>query len=416
MECPVSVGRRRCLAVLLVAAGLSGCGTQDDDAGPDAPADDQFRHAHVLASGYRQAGDVPGAAAPGLPHVVSTGWGPVQFRGAYNVPATQASKPAGYGTKVAIIVAYHYASLQADLNKWGQTYAIAPITLIIINQAGTTSNRSWALEAGLSVQMVNTVSPGATVYVIEAKSVSQADVRTAMLTAQNLGVNVVAMPFSASEPGSAAFGAPFTPAPGIVWIAASGDAGRPSFPASHPGVIAVGGTAAQLDATNALQSETAWVDAGAGMSTVAALPTFQRIPSVQKLNTTSFRSIPDVAFHADPTSGARIYSSINGGWLVVGGTSVSTAFFTGVVALADTARRSQSKPLLSSTGASGTTLQDSLYKLMSTHGGPTSSTILHDVVTGSAGDGGYAGGPGFDIATGLGSLNGQQFIDYVGAL
>ena len=100
---------------------------------------------------------------------------------------------------------------------------------------------------------------------------------------------------------------------------------------------------------------------------------------------------------------------------MVGGTSVSTAFFAGVVALADTVRRSQSKPMLTSTGATGTTLQDYLYKLVSSSGGPTSSAVLHDIVAGSAGDGGYAAGPGYDIATGLGSLNVQQFLDYIAA-
>lgn len=417
-----SMRRRMCLAAVLAAAGLHGCGAQDagpehagQDAGPDAPADDRFRHAHVLASDYRQATDEPSSASPELSQSLSGGWVPEQFRRAYNVPDIQSNKPAGYGTKVAIIVAYHYANLQADLNTWSQHFNVRPITLNIINQAGIISSKSWALDAAISVQMINTVSPGATVYVIEAKSESQADMRTAMLVAQNLGVQIVSMSFGASEPGSQAFAAPFAPAPGMVWVAASGDAGRPSFPATHPGVIAVGGTVAQLDHANALYAETAWGDAGAGMSLVAAMPSFQEIPSVQTLNTTSHRSIPDVAFHANPNSGASIYSSINGGWLVVGGTSVSTAFFAGVVALASTSRRFQNKPMLSSVPGKGLLLQNSLYQLMSTNGGPTNSTILNDVVDGVAGEGAYAAGPGYDIATGLGSLDVQQFVDYIGA-
>jgi subtilase family serine protease len=337
----------------------------------------------------------------------------MQFQTAYGLNLVQKvnNKPLGYGVKVAIIVAYHYSNLQSDLNKFASKYSLVPISLNIINQAGNVSNSNWALEAGLQVQMLNTVSPGATVYVIEAKSESQKDVRTAIQTAQNLGVNVVSMPFGSVESASLDYGPPFAPIPGVVWIASSGDTRIPTFPATHPGVIAVGGTSAQLNTDNTLMSETAWEGAGAGMSIVATMPDFQMIPSVQKANTTGHRSIPDLAFHADANNGALVYSSVYGGYLVVGGTSVSTAFFTGVVAIADASRKAKGKPLLNSISGEGVLLQDSLYRLMSTYGGPTNSTVLNDVLHGT--DGLYPAGPGYDIATGLGSLKVQKFIEYM---
>jgi subtilisin family serine protease len=345
---------------------------------------------------------------------VSSGWTPQQFRQAYNVPLTQQNnKPPGYGIKVAVIVAYHYSNLQSDLNKWAQQFNGTPIILNIINQAGSAKNNSWALEAALSVQMINAVSPGATVYVIEAKSVSQNDMRVAMQTAVNLGANIVSMPFGADETFAEGSQAYLFLSSHVVWIAASGDSSTPSFPATYPDVIAVGGTTAQLDSSYNLLSEAAWVDAGAGMSIVERMPSFQMIPSVQQRNTTAYRSVPDVAFYADPEHGAQIYASVLGGWVVVGGTSVSTAFFTGVVANVNSARKAQNLPLLTSVIGQGVSLQDSLYKLMSTNGGPTNSTVLHDVVNGIAGEGSYPAGPGYDIATGLGSLNVQQFIEYM---
>ena len=70
-------------------------------------------------------------------------------------------------------------------------------------------------------------------------------------------------------------------------------------------------------------------------------------------------------------------------------------------------------PLLTSVTSQGVSLQDSLYNLMSTNGGPTNSTVLNDVVNGTAGEGSYSAGSGYDIATGLGSLNVQEFIDYM---
>jgi hypothetical protein len=403
------VRRSVCIAVWLVAAGLHGCG--GSDAEPHAPALDDFRYGHVLNSAYQQSKHVLSSAST----PPSSGWSPIQFQTAYglNLVQTVNNKPLGYGVKVAIIVAYHYPNLQLDLNKFAKNFNLVPIKLNIINQAGNVSNSNWALEAGLQVQMVNTVSPGAIVYVIEAKSEGQQDMRTAIRTAQNFGVNVVSMPFGAPESASLDYGPPFAPISGMVWIAASGDMGATTFPATHPGVIAVGGTSAQLTRDNTLQSESAWESAAAGMSSVAEMPQFQKISSVQEANTTAYRSIPDVAFHADVTNGALVYSSVNGGYLMVGGTSVSTAFFTGVVAIANASRKAKNKPFLTSIPGQGVLLQDSLYRLMSTNGGPTNSTVLNDVVHGSAGYGAYPAGPGYDIATGLGSLKVQNFIEYM---
>jgi subtilase family serine protease len=340
----------------------------------------------------------------------SHSWTPQQFQQAYNVPLTQQNNRPGYGIKVAIITAYHYANLQSDLNKWASRFSQKAIILNIINQAGNVGNSSWALQTNVAVQMVNTVSPGATVYVIEAKSVSQTDIRVAMQTAVNLGVNIVSMPFGAAETFSEGSQASLFLSNRVVWIAASGDSNTPSFPATYPDVIAVGGTT--LSSVDPLV-ETAWIYAGAGMSIVEKMPGFQMTPSVQQRNTTAYRSVPDVAFSADPNYGAQIYISVLGGWVVVGGTSVSTAFFTGVVAMVDSARKSQNLPLLTSVVGQSVLLQDSLYKLMSTNGGPTNSTILHDVVEGIASEGSYPAGPGYDIATGLGSLNVEKFIDYM---
>lgn len=427
-----------CGAAWLAAAGLHGCG--GSDAGRDAPAPDDFRHAHVLASEYQQPGSVLSSASPDLyrgwgatqPQKAndvlvldtqktnsivaksspnpSSGWTPQQFQAAYNVPLEQHNKPPGYGVKVAIITAYHYSSLQSDLNKWASQFNIKPISLNIINQAGNVTNSNWALATNIAVQMLNTVSPGATVYVIEAKSVSQTDMRMAIQTAVNLGANIVSMPFGADETSVQGSYAHLFSANNVVWIAPSGVDTIPSFPATYPDVIAVGGTT--LSSVTPFV-ETAWSGAGAGISLYENMPSFQRIPSVQKPNTTAYRSVPDVAFNADPRYGAQIYTSILGGWSVVGGTSVSTGFFAGVVALVNASRKFNEKQLVTSNSTVSFSLQRSLYRLTYANGGPTNSTVLKDVVDGYAGYGPYPAGPGYDIATGVGSLNVKNFIDYM---
>lgn len=334
-EYTTRVRRNVCVAVWLVAAGLHGCG--GSDAGQDAPAPNDFRPAHVLASEYQQpvpdtqgtqSGNKPAGSGismlsksvVGSSPNLSSGWTPQQFQEAYNVPLTQRNnKPSGFLIKVAIITVYHYSDMQWDLNKWASHFNIKPITLNIINQAGNVRNSNWAMATNVAVQMLNTVSPGATVYVIEAKSASQADIKVALLTAVNLGVDIVSMPFGADEFYKQGSLVHLFLNSGAVWIAPSGADRIPSFPATSADVIAVGGTT--LSSVNPFV-ETAWVEAGAGISIYEKMPGYQMIPSVQKTNTTALRSVPDVAFNADPEHGAQIYTSILGGWYVVGGTSV----------------------------------------------------------------------------------------------
>src|SRR3546814_2851747 len=74
----------------------------------------------------------------------------------------------------------------------------------------------------------------------------------------------------------------------------------PSYPASSPYVIAVSGTSLSTGASNSWVSETLWSGAGGSPSTVEPKPSWQ----TQGGGTT--RDVADVAFDADPTSGAII--------------------------------------------------------------------------------------------------------------
>lgn len=114
-ECTTWVRRRVCVALLLVAVGLHGCGSPDagqaisapdvdqvappQDAGPGAPAHDDFRYAHVLASGYQLSEEVMTSASADA----SSGWAPEPLEEADNTPDTQQThsgkKLAGYGPR-----------------------------------------------------------------------------------------------------------------------------------------------------------------------------------------------------------------------------------------------------------------------------------------------------------------------------
>jgi subtilase family serine protease len=425
-----SVRRSACLAILLLASGLYGCkisiNSDNDNANNESPAqedagyvpaEDDFQPAYVLAtddapvetSSFRQTMSLQSSAssvslASSAP---PSGWTPQQFQQAYNVPASLNGKPAGYGVKVAVITAYHYSNMQADLNKFAAQYSLKPITLNIINQAGNLKNNNWSLQSNLSVQMINAVAPGATVYVIEAKSATQNDIFTAVKTAVSYGVNVILMPFGVSEYYAEGSQANIFLNSQIVFVAAAGSNAVVNFPATSPDVVAVGGTTPN---SGSPLVESAWGQTGAGISSYELMPSYQ-VSAVQRANTTAFRSVPDLVFNADSSYGARVYSSVLGGWFVLSGTSVSSSFFAGAVAIANQARKNVNKPMLSSSHTSSNSIHKSLYQLVSTKPGPNASGVLNDVVDGHAG--GYSTGPGYDIATGLGSLDVEKFAQYM---
>jgi pseudomonalisin len=74
-----------------------------------------------------------------------------------------------------------------------------------------------------------------------------------------------------------------------------------SYPASSPYVVAVGGTTLSTTATGGYISETARSGGGGGSSAFEAEPSWQ----ASFVGGTT-RALPDIAFDADPSSGAQI--------------------------------------------------------------------------------------------------------------
>jgi subtilase family serine protease len=147
------------------------------------------------------------------------------------------------------------------------------------------------------------------------------------------------------------------------------------WPATSAYVVAVGGTT--LDATTGpgatWNSETVWVDAGGAQSAVEPKPDWQTLWSGPN------RAAPDVAFDADPNSGEII---INGRRSEqVGGTSLASPLFVGFWArvVAGKGNLGFAAPLL--------------Y--------PLPASDFHDVTQGSNGN---QAGPGYDLASGRGSM------------
>jgi len=109
------------------------------------------------------------------------------------------------------------------------------------------------------------------------------------------------------------------------------------------------------------------------------------------------REVPDVSADADPNTGESIYVSDQGGWTEFGGTSLSSPLWA--AALADISSAA------SNTAGFGL-LNPSLYALAQSNLG----TYFNDITTGDndatgTNGGDYTAAPGYDMASGLGSLN-----------
>ena len=108
-------------------------------------------------------------------------------------------------------------------------------------------------------------------------------------------------------------------------------------------------------------------------------------PSYQaSVQSTGWRSTPDVALDADPTTGVPIYSQ--GSWITLGGTSLGTAAWAGIIAIVDQGRALANEGTLGSTQT-----LTALYSLP--------SSAFHTV------------GGAYNTQTGLGCPNGAALVN-----
>lgn len=175
------------------------------------------------------------------------------------------------------------------------------------------------------------------------------------------------------------------------------------FPASSPNVLACGGT--RLAGSGAkISSETVWNElnnnegaTGGGISDVFPLPSYQAgagVPKSANPGGRVGRGVPDVAGNADPTTG--YVTLVDGQSGVIGGTSAVAPLWAGLIALIN---QSIGKPV--------GFLNPLLYQKTN------EAADFHDVTSGN--NGAYSARPGWDACTGLGSPNGLDLADTLGA-
>ncbi|MGI9006673.1 MAG: S53 family peptidase [Streptosporangiaceae bacterium] len=281
------------------------------------------------------------AARTGLA-VTPKGWGPRQLERAYKLPVNRRSHQL-----VAVSIAYDTPRLAHYLAVYRQHYGLPPCTvrsgcLRTVNQKGKASplppsgvGSGWDLEATLDVSMISAACPHCKILVVEADDSGVANLATTEDTAARRGAQVISNSYGARENGYTQHFARAYRHRGHVITVSSGDFGytAATFPANLTSVTAVGGTELHPAGNRRGWTEHVWnvASAGAGGSGCSA---YVPRPPWQHGRACPGRTVADVAAVA---WNIPIYNKNYGGWVTVGGTSVSAPLIAGIYGLAGNA-------------------------------------------------------------------------------
>jgi subtilase family serine protease len=331
------------------------------------------------------------------PHLPPQGYSPDEVQTAYNLKPLYRGGLDGTGQTIVITDAYGSATIAQDAAVFCAVYGLPPVNLQIVKAPGISNNPhgvalGWDGETTLDVEWAHAIAPGAKIALVLATDRASLDEAINYAVLHHLG-NTISNSWSSIE----ALGNPaqfirvnrileMAATQGIDVNFATGDFGDESpvigfasvdFPASSPFATGIGGTSLALNPDNTIMFQTGWgtnftliadispsggtvpddnppvvppvkvlgdpsfdptiflgfqFGAGGGASRIFNRPPFQSglsIPGTTRL-------VPDISMIADPFTGVEIIQTI-GGQLsveVIGGTSLATPAFSGVMAIA----------------------------------------------------------------------------------
>jgi subtilase family serine protease len=380
---------------------------------------------------------------------------PVQYQVAYHLNPLYSGQATGRsitgaGETIVIVDSFGSPTIRHDLKTFDAEFGF-PNPDLRIEQFGTIppfdpTNATvvgWAEETTLDVEYAHSIAPGAKIVLAETPVAETEGVTglPEMMNAEqsliNRGVgDVISQSFGATEntfPGFSSgnfssllnlrYAFKDAAAHGVTVLAASGDSGATndesdgmtlypfrvnSWPSSDPLVTSVGGTMLDLNqAGHKVMPDVVWNDGfgagGGGTSAVFSRPFYQNRVTNEVGQS---RGTPDISMSAAVNGGCWVYWSFAGaggaGWQVIGGTSEATPIMAGIVALAD-----------QQAGHRLGLINPALYRLgaLQQHGVPNTGIV--SVTSGNnsfMGVTGFDAAPGYNLATGWGTINAAQFV------
>jgi hypothetical protein len=253
---------------------------------------------------------------------------------AYQIPA--ASSAAG---KIVALVDMPDSHAYDDLSTYRKAFGIPALPkcasglpdgktpcFAVVDETGNPADPSVDCaaddtESGLDMAMVSAACPDCSILFVEmtnamAQGIMPQDFVTSAATAARLGAVATSISFGGGEQDGEPIG--YT-TPGHLVLAASGDYGyllegepygggrTPSYPASAPDVLSVGGTLLQKGEST--YSEVVWNDrtgaTGSGCSTVFAMPAFQKRLGANWFGSCTNRASVDLSAAADFSPGSE---------------------------------------------------------------------------------------------------------------
>jgi subtilase family protein len=404
---------------------------------------DVWAHAAVAQpSSVAPLTGTPSGCGAGL---AAEGFTPNQYETAYGLAPLFGGGLSGQGERVALIEIDGFRP--SDITSFASCFGLSVPRL-----SGFGVGLKHALppggEATLDVEVLDAAAPnlkGIDVY--ETKPSASATLRALTAPLQNRGFKpqVISASLGLCEPdvflaiglkglrsveGSLAMAA----GSGISFLASSGDQGSAdcvdltgapvdrlavNYPSSSPWVTGVGGTNFALTSANTIAAQIVWNDTslqpgaagGGGTSQLFRRPGYQR-PTVSR----NRRYVPDVSMLADIAPGFTVFcsatpdcvnSQTTNPWQTVGGTSAATPLLAGGLALVDESQRLNGRRDVGF-------VNPLLYKIGRNRS--LRGHVISDVVKFSNDIGPFItrrhrslgcckAGPGFDRASGWGSVN-----------
>ena len=330
---------------------------------------------------------------------------PAQIKAAYGFNSTPNQ---GAGQIIGIVDAYDDPNAESDLQVYDTQFGLPTCTtgngcFTKIKVGNPPGDSGWGLEISLDIQQAHGLAPAAKVILVEANSNSFADLLAAVDVARQNGATQISMSWSGGEDPSELGFDSFFNHPGVTFMASTGDGGHGvGYPAASPYVVAVGGTTLVLSTATPLPNpllsnyghETAWSGSGGGISAYEPGQAYQD-GVFAGCGSTGMRCVPDISSDANPGTGVPVYDTYGyGGWVQVGGTSVSSPDWSAVFAVANSSRAAAGKG----------TLQTAIADLYTFYNS-TQYTDFHDITSGTNGSCGAqcTAIVGYDLVTGIGS-------------